>query len=370
MTNSPNLFNFATSELSHDAMIAWLCSWADPVHAKTHSELHQLGTAQLRSMLQKHGQGNLDIEHVDVIRQYKNIDVLIEVNIPEKEKPVPPQGRFIIIENKLFTRNHSDQLNRYRKTIEENEKRAVNEEQVLGVYYKVIEQPKDQSIDSAKFVMFDRSDILQILANYAGPNSPANLVHNYRDWLLKLDHEVKRYATLPVKDWNGIQWQGFLSFLHNELIRLEPDAMKGCGWGYVANPSGGFWGMWFGGIGDYGRSHYVQIESNHLCIKQEAESQTKEVRNTLKWEWMDNVINTAKEMNIPFAKPPRVVPSKWFTVAKYRQTTSEKFSTWIPTDREGIIELDKTVNLLLKSIELVRTAHSSWKITTRTVPLK
>ena len=27
---TPNLFDFATSELSHDAFIAWLLSWADP----------------------------------------------------------------------------------------------------------------------------------------------------------------------------------------------------------------------------------------------------------------------------------------------------------------------------------------------------
>ena len=39
----PNLFRFATSELSQDAFICWLISWGDPQYEKTHEALH--GTA-------------------------------------------------------------------------------------------------------------------------------------------------------------------------------------------------------------------------------------------------------------------------------------------------------------------------------------
>ena len=41
----PNIFEFATSELSQDAMFAWLISWADDKFLKVDPELCQLGKA-------------------------------------------------------------------------------------------------------------------------------------------------------------------------------------------------------------------------------------------------------------------------------------------------------------------------------------
>ena len=47
--SAPNLFSFATSELSQDAVLALLLAWADPVHKK--DPMQAVGLAFLGSLL-------------------------------------------------------------------------------------------------------------------------------------------------------------------------------------------------------------------------------------------------------------------------------------------------------------------------------
>jgi hypothetical protein len=49
----PNLFDFATSELSQDAFICWLASWADPSYRDDDEALH--ATAFLDRLLETGG---------------------------------------------------------------------------------------------------------------------------------------------------------------------------------------------------------------------------------------------------------------------------------------------------------------------------
>ena len=49
----PNIFEFATKELSQDAFICWLASWAKKEYIESDRELHQLGTYFLEKMFQK-----------------------------------------------------------------------------------------------------------------------------------------------------------------------------------------------------------------------------------------------------------------------------------------------------------------------------
>lgn len=49
----PNIFSYATSELSQDAMIAWLAAWADPGFAKIDYALHSCGINLLEAFYKK-----------------------------------------------------------------------------------------------------------------------------------------------------------------------------------------------------------------------------------------------------------------------------------------------------------------------------
>jgi hypothetical protein len=100
----PNLFSFATSELSQDAVICWLAEWAKPEHWDADAMLHRLGTAFLRRLLAGHEHEVPQvIDSLRVKRQHRNIDVLIVVN----------NSVAICIEDKVRTREHSEQLERY-----------------------------------------------------------------------------------------------------------------------------------------------------------------------------------------------------------------------------------------------------------------
>ena len=49
MLNVPNLFNFATSELSQDAFLAWLVKYADSQFADDDTGIHLAGVKFLKA---------------------------------------------------------------------------------------------------------------------------------------------------------------------------------------------------------------------------------------------------------------------------------------------------------------------------------
>ena len=99
----PNLFDYATSELSQDAFLAWFCRWADD-SMNEDKELQ----ACARSFLKKYislQQPDYEetIRSVDVDKQYEHIDVLLTINDELR----------VIIEDKVHTYTHDNQLRRY-----------------------------------------------------------------------------------------------------------------------------------------------------------------------------------------------------------------------------------------------------------------
>src|SRR4051812_31785210 len=105
---APNLFDFATSELSQDAFICWLASWADPAHREDGEALHATAAAFLDRLLDV-GRGPKLPEYrsIEVRRQWNDIDVLLLVN----------DDTAIIIEDKTDTTDPSDKLERYREAV-------------------------------------------------------------------------------------------------------------------------------------------------------------------------------------------------------------------------------------------------------------
>ena len=47
----PNLFNYATSELSQDAFLLWLLEWANPSNSEYDPELHLTAKVFLRRII-------------------------------------------------------------------------------------------------------------------------------------------------------------------------------------------------------------------------------------------------------------------------------------------------------------------------------
>ena len=100
---TPNIFDFATSELSQDAILAWILSWADPSMRENDESLHVVAQKLVRTLL--NAEDSFVINKIEVGRQWQNIDIWAEIN----------DDVFLIIEDKTNTTIHDDQLERYRK---------------------------------------------------------------------------------------------------------------------------------------------------------------------------------------------------------------------------------------------------------------
>lgn len=136
----PNIFEYATSELSQDAMIAWLmaCAKADEDKA-----LREVGQSFIRFLLETPCNGVesavLDrdgklaryddhglVSDVCVRTQYENIDVYCSATIDGKQVS-------FVIEDKTGTTEHSNQLERYKEIVQSDE---IKEDYLKLIYLK------------------------------------------------------------------------------------------------------------------------------------------------------------------------------------------------------------------------------------------
>lgn len=99
---APNIFSYATSELSQDAMFAWLIQWADPKNKEYDVTLNKVAKDFIKLLMNK--DSKFTIESVKVKRQWKNVDIVAEIN----------SNSFLLIEDKTGTTIHDNQLERYK----------------------------------------------------------------------------------------------------------------------------------------------------------------------------------------------------------------------------------------------------------------
>ena len=241
---APNIFSFATSELSQDAMFAYLIKWADPKNMDIDKEMCQLGQSFLKLLTSSE---ELIFNSVEVGRQWRNIDIWVEIN----------DDTILIIEDKTNTSIHDNQLDRYRAIIEEEYEGKRNIQ--LFTYVKTGNEPKAvlEEINKKGYKTINRSQILVVLNTYRG-NNP--IVLNYKDSLQALEDATNSYINSPIDKWNGDAWQGFYMNLEQYIEKIQ--------WGYV--PIGDFWGAWWHKNGPKNNGNlemYLQFEESKMCIK-------------------------------------------------------------------------------------------------------
>ena len=152
-TNDINLFDIlkiSNAELKHSIVLSYIF---------TPNESHNLGTKPLElffKMLSVNKQIDqlevfdlLDIDYNDfnIIREYKNIDILIKSN---KNKIA------VCIENKIWTGEHDNQLNRYKEIIDEEYK------DYMKIYLYLTPDGYEAS-DNENWANISYNDILEII---------------------------------------------------------------------------------------------------------------------------------------------------------------------------------------------------------------
>jgi len=324
--NSPNLFSFATSELSQDAFICWFLSWTKEEYSSKDLSLHNCARKFISVIFEKHSLNMPDISSVEVTKQDKNIDVLCVIN-----------NKFaIIIEDKTGTKHHSGQLKKYRDDILN---RNYDPENVLPIYYKSEDQSCYSKVIDNGYKPFLRNEMLSVLDVYDGSNQ---ILIDYKDHLLQITKQVDSYMYLPIDDWKWHSWIGF-------YLRLQEELKTG-NWGYVPNPSGGFLGFWWHWHGDDECEQYLQLEKKKLCFKIRVGDNSD--KRDLRSKWHSLIQNKSSDIkDLIIKKPPRFGSGEYMTVC----INQEDYRV---TKEDNRIDIFKTIELL-KSAESLLTSVQS-----------
>ena len=325
----PNIFEFATSELSQDALLAYLIQWGDNKFKAEDRDLNDCAKSFIIKLL------NLDssykIDSVKVGRQWNNIDVWALVN----------NKHFIVIEDKVSTKEHSNQLIKYSSIAKKHYENTDIE--VKLIYYKMEEQGQLKNVHEAGYSIFQRVDMISILNKYTSKNIPKHndIILDYYRNLISIDNKINSFQKLPFTKWHKYSWQGFYSELQKEL---------GGSWDYIPNASGGFIGFWwnykFSKTNEY--EYYLLLQEGKLVIKLYVYNETKrrEIRHFIR----SVLFTQAKKQNIELIKFGRLGANMGVAAltCDYRILNSEK-----------VIDLPLTVNKL-KEIEslLNQTEHA------------
>ena len=293
---TPNLFDYATSELSQDAFILWLLNWANIKYKKYDEELNLTAQCFVKMLLGPDSE--ISVTSVRTYKQLNDIDVFAIIN---KEYA-------LIIEDKVNTGTHDDQLKRYKEWISKHEE--FNNLKLECVYLK----SGNESLSYLKQIEIEeqyrlilRKDILEIFKNCKSNN---NILTNFHTHLAEIEEDTNSYKQNAVDKWSGNAWQGFYMQLEQNLnINIKTDK-----WFYVPNPNGGFLGFSWHWRSLSNCRIYLQFEQGPLCVKIECYDES--YQSTIRNEWSEAILKKAKEHGYDYVvKPDRFGKGSYMTIA-------------------------------------------------------
>lgn len=312
----PNIFEISTKELTQDAFITWLIKWADPNNNKHDTNLHKCGVDFVKYLIKKQFKDSFEINKVEADRQWENIDIWADIN----------EKYLIIIEDKTFTGEHSNQLERYKKV--SMEWCVENNRELVCIYLKTGTESKSSLnvVAEKGFSIIERSELINFFENY---NIQNNIYIDFTEKINRLEKAENAFETKKIKSWDRNCWTGFYRFLETKIEISD--------WKYVSNPAGGFLGIWWHSLEWKDYYVYLQIEQGNLCFKiGEVYEDRKNVRN----EWYNILIKKANKKNRnEINKPIRFGNGTYMTVAIVER------KNWLGNDNE-IIDKNKVIGKL------------------------
>ena len=319
----PNIFEIATSELSQDGFITWLLLWADKNNKQYDEKLHYCAVDFVKLLINKQYQKEIEVDKVKAGRQQENIDIWAVVN----------DKYCIIIEDKTYTAEHSDQLERYKKIC--LNWCAEKKWSPIFIYLKTGTEAMTslRIVEEKGFSIVNRSDLLKFFDEH---NTSDNDIYlEFYEKIRNLENAEKAYLSKQIKDWDWSCWIGFYNYL-DTMLEIT-------GWNYVSNPNGGFLGMWWNFVVWENFSVYLQISQDDLCFKIDTGvgcENCSEIRN----KWYEIIMKVAEQTGKnEIIKPSRFGNGRWMTAAMVKR------EDWLGRDNE-IVNREKVVECL-KSYE-------------------
>jgi hypothetical protein len=345
----PNLFSFATSELSQDAILAYILSWADCSHAKSAEQLssHHLGERLLRRLVREaaEAQGLPDPLHrrvglQAVVRTQVNfVDILVSID----------DDLVLVIEDKTGTKEHGSQIKAY----VENVKAKSPHKTVLATFIKT----RPESVASLEGLSFNcgtmlRADLLKELKRDEPTGN--DIIDEFRKYLEQGESRCQQFQSKPVDCWSGDAIEGFYQALEQRL--LNEGMMKYGGWGYVNNRSGGFHGFWC----CFAWSHalecdlYLQVHDARRLTLRAARFESGKVDSAVLYSVLEAAeqlasVDTPKRITVSKAGRFHGGESAAVAVLGFG-TSSDNFPAQTSA---GLADLGATVGLLKKAVVLL-----------------
>ncbi|MEN2751242.1 PD-(D/E)XK nuclease family protein [Psychrobacter sp. FBL11] len=287
---TPNLFKFATSELSQDAFICWLLSWADQDYqtgSDKHKALNRLATSMLALFFKKAGNSLPSrIDKIVVKRQVSNIDALCIIN----------DTYCVLIEDKVGSVQHSDQLVRYKQFMLNGHAQTFTEDKIIPIYLQTHDQSNYKAVLKDGFYPVTRRDLLDIFnSEQDAALQESDIYIDYLNYLQSIEEAVQSFKSKPVREWKKRAWIGFFQYLQSYLGEGS--------WKYVANKSGGFMGFWAFKqvVGDV--AVYLLLEQDKVCFKVFVPS--SEGRSKIRNELYKLFKTEASKFDLNVTKPKR-----------------------------------------------------------------
>ena len=340
----PNLFNYATSELSQDAFLLWLCEWANEEHASINKELNTCAKDFIKNVLCKDILGKClleeEIETVEIFKQQYKIDVSLLVN----------SKYFIIIEDKTYTSEHSKQLERYKEAAEKHCLENKHEK-LICVYLKNTFQSQASlktMIDNG-WTPVMRKKLVEFFKKHETIEN--DILSDYIKHLFDINDSIESFKTTKIEEWHSSNYIGLYEELEEEFEKRNLPSVVG--WGYNATPQGGFWGLYWNWVileNNIGGAIYLQIEQSKLCIRLDvASTEDKEIRNNIRNKVIAIIDEKSKEdkykdLNLS-QRYIKTAPSGYMTIAH------TEVANWLGT---GEFCMDKVIERLNKYIEFIK----------------
>ena len=253
----PNIFDYATSELSQDAFICYLLAFGMDKYKKAHPREFKIA----HLFLEKCGIP-ADEEILEIKKQYLDIDVLAVTS-----------SHFLIIEDKTGTKEHSNQIVKYVKALKNS---ALSSGRKIKVcYLKTLDYVRSyETSDKTVLPQCDccslrRKDMLDLLKT----NPENNLIfESFYNRLDNIEKRIKNCDNTEIRTWCKEKWFDYLSSAldgHNFNIV------------WVHNPKGGFYACYFDWENCGKGENYKQIEISFignitsevkLCLKFSSDS--------------------------------------------------------------------------------------------------
>ena len=259
----PNLFQFATSELSQDAFICWLVSHVDfegdPALNRCAKEF-----VALMYMLDEPSPEGFAPTVEKLIgkpeKQHKNTDVYFRCKI---------DGQVVsfIVEDKTYTSLHSDQLQRYKKTIQKD---GIPEDELKLIYFKTgyVFSDEKEKVEEAGYAVLNCKTLSQFLEKHAVDNA---IFADYRDHVSEIYREYSSALNRLSRDADGYeafnthpaQWE-FMMKLEKKCLALYPNVGQ-TSHVYRGTSFGKPWIQWIcsefpGAIGDVNEEIFYRLD--------------------------------------------------------------------------------------------------------------